>query len=70
VDYVIAANNKIFPVEVKSGAAGRLRSMAYFQEEHSKSCHGIRFYSGMPAKDEKFVSFPLYAIKMALESIS
>jgi predicted AAA+ superfamily ATPase len=69
VDYVIAINDRIFPVEVKSGAAGRLRSMAYFQKEHSNSSQGIRFYSGIPAKDENFVSYPLYSIRTALESI-
>lgn len=69
VDYVIAINNRIFPVEVKSGGSGRLKSMAYFQKEHSKSCNGIRFYTGMPVKDENVVSYPLYAVKTALESI-
>ncbi|MFZ2658028.1 MAG: AAA family ATPase [Victivallales bacterium] len=69
VDYIIANGSKIVPVEVKSGAAGSLRSMGVFLDEHSKSRFGIRFFSGIPAKDKNVLSYPLYAIKPALESL-
>lgn len=68
VDYVIGDNNLIVPIEVKSGGTGRLRSMGVFLEEHLKCRYGIRFYSGTPVKHKNLFSYPLYAIKPALES--
>ena len=69
VDYIVAHGNKIVPVEVKSGVTGRLKSMGVFLDEHSKSRFGIRFFSGIPTKDANVLSYPLYAIKPALESL-
>jgi len=42
VDYVINIGADIFPVEVKSGKEGRLKSLKIFIEE-KKSRLGIRF---------------------------
>ncbi|HCE46815.1 MAG TPA: ATP-binding protein [Lentisphaeria bacterium] len=69
VDYIVAHGNKVVPVEVKSGATGSLKSMVVFLDEHPKSKFGIRFFSGTPTKDKNVFSYPLYAIKRALESL-
>ena len=41
VDYLLAREGLIYPVEVKSGPAGRLRSMHRFLDEHPASPYGI-----------------------------
>jgi len=45
VDFVLAHGNKIIPIEVKSGATGRLRSLHLFmdQVEHG---YAVRLYAG------------------------
>lgn len=47
VDYVISLGSKIFPIEVKAGKTGTLKSLHYFLQE--KSLHiGLRFNAGIP----------------------
>ena len=41
VDYVIVRNGAIHPVEVKSGATGKLKSMSIFLKEHPAAGNGI-----------------------------
>ncbi len=61
VDYLITKQNKIVPVEVKSGSSGRLKSMHLFLEKYS-SDYGIVFstrpYQELPDQKLKFI--PLY----------
>lgn len=45
VDYVIAYDGKLIPIEVKSGKTGKLKSLHLFMDE-SKNNIAIRFYSG------------------------
>ena len=45
VDYLMSYNNKLVPVEVKSGKTGRLKSLHLFMEE-SKSDIAVRIHSG------------------------
>ena len=45
VDYIYPFNGKLFPVEVKSGKEGTLRSLHQFMDE-SDLTFAIRFYSG------------------------
>jgi len=62
VDYLVVIDGAIVPVEVKSGASGRLRSMHLLLKEHPKIPHGIvfssRVYSELPEQRLKFI--PLY----------
>ncbi len=46
IDYLVSFNNKLIPVEVKSGKSGTLRSLHNFIDE-SKSKFAIRIYSGI-----------------------
>jgi hypothetical protein len=41
VDYILIRNGHILPVEVKSGAAGKLKSMHVFLQEHPQCEEGI-----------------------------
>lgn len=60
VDYLIIKNDRIIPVEIKSGKEGTLKSIHYFLKNHSQSPYGMRFYAGMPNISGKIRSYPLY----------
>ncbi|MBL8029288.1 MAG: hypothetical protein JNL74_22895 [Fibrobacteres bacterium] len=61
VDYLFANNGIVFPIEVKSGAAGHLKSMYRFLSEHPGSPFGIRISERAYSKQDKVVNVPVYA---------
>ena len=62
MDYIIIDKSHIVPVEVKSGPAGRLRSMHFFLKEHSDSPYGLILNSSVISElaDQKLKFMPLY----------
>ena len=64
VDYLAVINGRIHPVEVKSGASGRLKSLHLFMDTYKKSGNGFVFsmqqYADMPEK--KLTFLPLYFV--------
>jgi hypothetical protein len=63
VDYLAVMNGKIHPVEVKSGAAGSLRSVHLFKAAYP-DCGKAMVFSGRPYADlpEQRITFmPLYS---------
>jgi len=50
----------IIPMEVKSGPAGKLKSLHLFINEHPATSHGIVLNSGNIGKQDKLHFFPLY----------
>lgn len=62
VDFVITKQSKIYPIEVKSGSAGRLRSLHLLLETYSNCQNGIVFSTAEPSalKDKKLTFLPLY----------
>jgi len=62
VDFISVYQGKIYPVEVKSGSSGRLRSMIMFLKKYQASPFGIVFsthpYSKLPK--QKLIFIPLY----------
>lgn len=62
VDYLIAKKGKIYPLEVKSGPAGRLKSMHLLLEKYPNCPEGFVVseapLAGLPAKRLRFI--PLY----------
>ena len=62
VDYVINIGSNIFPIEVKSGKEGRLKSLRMFIEE-KKSRLGIRFSQDKLSYYDKILSIPLYMVE-------
>lgn len=62
VDFLTVIGGDIVPIEVKSGAAGRLRSLHLLLESYPNCPYGIVFssapYSELPEQKLKF--FPLY----------
>jgi len=61
VDYLIEVGNDIIPLEVKSGATGRLRSLKQFMEE-KKSPLGVQLSQAPLSFAEGILSVPLYMI--------
>jgi len=70
VDYLLVINDRLIPVEVKSGKTGTLRSLYNFMDE-SKSDFALRIYSGKKSteritthakKDFTLFSVPIYLL--------
>lgn len=64
VDYLAVRDGKIYPVEVKSGAGGSLRSLHLMLEKYPNCPRGLVLYSG-PYRDlseQKLVFLPLYGV--------
>jgi len=62
VDFVVSINSKIFPVEVKSGKTGTLRSLKLFLTE-KKAFLGIRISRNALSYHDDVLSVPLYMIE-------
>lgn len=64
VDYLLLDNDVVIPVEVKSGAAGRLKSMHLFLDKYRKSPFGIVFSSReyKMLHEQKLIFVPLYYV--------
>ena len=62
VDYLVRLGERVRPVEVKSGPAGRLRSMHLLLAQHPETAPGIVLstapFAGLPQQNLLFV--PLY----------
>lgn len=62
VDYVIAHNQDIIPVEVKSDRGSHLKSMRAFLTSHPRSKYGVRFSNHNYSMIDCIRSYPLYAV--------
>ncbi|MCK5851465.1 ATP-binding protein [bacterium] len=61
IDYVVQVDEKIIPIEVKSGKTGTLKSLHSFINSH-KSIFGLKISLDNFTKYDKIISVPLYAI--------
>ncbi len=59
VDYIMAVDSLILPVEVKAGKTGTLKSLKLFIEE-KKSLLGVRFSQEKLSLHDKVLTLPLY----------
>lgn len=62
IDYLIQKEQRIIPIEVKSGAGTGLKSMRMFLETHAATPYGIRFAAQQYSVYEKLYTYPLYAV--------
>lgn len=62
VDYIIEIDSEIFPLEVKAGKTGTLKSLKLFLDE-KKSRFGIRISKETLSYYDKILSIPFYMIK-------
>jgi predicted AAA+ superfamily ATPase len=62
VDFLVVREGKIYPVEVKSGTQGRLRSLHLLLEKYPNCPEGLVLYSGAYTKrpEQKLLFIPLY----------
>lgn len=62
VDYLAAEDNMIFPIEVKSGSGGRMRSLHMILEQYPQCPKGIIFSSAPYAElsEQRLLFLPLY----------
>lgn len=61
VDFVVAADATILPIEVKAGAGGRLRSLQILLDERSLNV-GVQISQKALSFDKRVLSVPLYLI--------
>jgi len=62
VDYLIGIEGMVFPVEVKAGATGSLKSMKLFLKKYPDIPFGIRYSMHDLSFHENILSIPLYMI--------
>ena len=62
VDYLVTFQGEVFPVEVKAGATGSLKSMKLFLEKYPDTPFGIRYSLHELSFYDRILSIPLYMI--------
>ena len=62
VDYIISVGSDIFPLEVKSGKAGTLKSLRLFLKE-KRAKFGIRISQNKLSYSDNILSLPLYMVE-------
>jgi len=62
VDYLIQVEDKVIPIEVKSGSSRRIKSMHLFFESHPDSPYGLRIWANNYDTEKNIRSYPLYAL--------
>ena len=67
MDYLLASDEGVVPVEVKSGTTGRLRSLHLFLEQ-KRDCapYGIRFSAQPESVHANVRSYPIYGVPRVL----
>lgn len=63
VDYIFAVDNIIVPIEVKSGKAGRLKSLKLYLDSHKGSSFGVKVSTDELGIDQNILSIPLYMVE-------
>jgi hypothetical protein len=71
IDYLAIINNRIHPVEVKSGPAGRLKSLHLFLQTYKDCGSGLIFSDSIYAElpEQNIIFLPLYFAYSATHSI-
>lgn len=62
VDYVLAQNRRIIPIEVKHRVGGQLKSLWHFMKEKN-AYYGVRITQSPYEKQNEIETIPLYAIE-------
>ena len=70
VDYVVQLNNQIFPVEVKAGKSGSLKSLFQFVSQRN-SAQALRFDLNPPSRQTvEHADYSMSSSKITFELIS
>ncbi len=64
VDYLVVKNGRIYPVEVKSGRGGSLRSLHLMLKQYPNCPQGLVLYSGTyhTLTEQNLIFLPLYSV--------
>lgn len=66
VDYLLQLNDKVIPIEVKAGKAGRLKSLQIFMQEHTDHKNfkalGVKISQDSLGLQNDILSVPLYMV--------
>jgi hypothetical protein len=72
VDYLFPFGTHVYPIEVKAGSIGKMRSLNQYLVEHVTCPLGIRISKNALSFDKKILSVPFYMIselpRLILES--
>jgi hypothetical protein len=68
VDYVIGLDAEVFPLEVKAGTTGSLKSLQIFLAT-KRSKIGVRISQHQLSLHEKILSVPIYAVSKLTDLI-
>ncbi len=60
IDYLLSSKNKIYPLEVKAGKTGKLKSLHVYMQEY-KPKFGVRISSRKLEYENGILSIPIYA---------
>jgi len=63
VDFLTTYKGMVFPMEVKSGKSGTLKSLRLFLDEHPEAPFGIRFSMNELSWYDRILSIPLYMVE-------
>jgi predicted AAA+ superfamily ATPase len=69
VDFVISHEDRVIPVEVKSGTAGTLKSLQLFLRQKQNAAFGLHFSMRNFSRRGAILSYPLYAVAKALADL-
>ena len=63
VDYLVVRDGEIYPVEVKSGKGGSLRSLHLMLDKYQNCPQGLVLYRGVSndLPEQKLIFLPLYS---------
>lgn len=61
VDFIFNIENRIIPVEIKSGSSGRVKSLHLFLETYPHSREGIVISKNPYWKKDNLIGLPFYA---------
>ncbi|MCX7122059.1 MAG: AAA family ATPase [Gammaproteobacteria bacterium] len=68
IDYLLEKDAAIIPIEVKGGKGSTLKSMHSYLQTHPDAPYGIRFSTQNFSAHEKIISYPLYAVMLAVSA--
>ncbi len=70
IDYLITRDGQLYPLEIKSGAGGSLRSLHFMLEKYPDCPQGIVLYGGeyKELPKQKLLFAPLYAVPALVKS--
>lgn len=68
VDFIFTRDSQIFPVEVKSGVKGGMKSIHVFLESHPHSTYGPKISQNVYSQSGRLINVPLYGLEAWLQS--